>query len=217
MNREALRRRVRVLAQDLNDPPLWADEDVNDWLEDAQREAAIRARLLRATPAANPDLCQFAVTASVAAVQLPASVYEISYASWDHAKLPVVSREWLDTERADWRQLPNDEPQYIIQDGQQLQLVPAPGIDGTLRIEGYRLPTPMAEDADEPDIPQVHHRHLIQWALHIGYSIPDADLFNPEKSARAEDEFTRYFGPRPDADLRASTRHDEPQRIVAHW
>ena len=38
---------------------------------------------------------------------------------------------------------------------------------------------------------------------------------NPGKSAAAEAEFTRYFGARPDADLRADTRNDETHRIVA--
>ena len=68
---------------------------------------------------------------------------------------------------------------------------------------------------DEPRIPLAHHIHLVQWALHVGYSLPDAETFNPGKSQAAEAEFARYFGARPDADLRADTRNDETHRIVA--
>ena len=40
-------RRFRVLADDKVQPYLWADEDVIDWLNDAQAQAAVRGRLLR--------------------------------------------------------------------------------------------------------------------------------------------------------------------------
>ena len=68
MRREALRRRVRLLAQDTTRPYLWQDEDIDDWLNEAQQEAAIRARLLRATPASHPALCEYTLAAGEAAI-----------------------------------------------------------------------------------------------------------------------------------------------------
>lgn len=219
MRREALRRRVRLLAQDTTLPYLWQDEDIDDWLNEAQQEAAIRARLLRATPESHPALCEFSLTAGETAITVPDQLYEISHQEWnaggERRPLKLVSREWMDTTLPGWRAMPAAEPDYLVQDRQALEVVPAPSIDGAVLIEGYRLPEPMDLDADEPRIPLAHHIHLVQWALHVGYSLPDAETFNPGKSQAAEAEFTRYFGARPDADLRADTRNDETHRIVA--
>ena len=219
MHREALRRRVRLLAQDTTLPYLWQDEDIDDWLNEAQQEAAIRARLLRATPASHPALCEFSLTAGETAIALPEQLYEISYQEWvigaERRPLKLVSREWMDTTLPGWRAIPAADPDYLVQDRQALEVVPPPIADGSVLIEGYRLPEPMGADDEEPGIPLAHHIHLVQWALHVGYSLPDAETFNPGKSQAAEAEFTRYFGARPDADLRADTRNDETHRIVA--
>lgn len=219
MHREALRRRVRLLAQDTATPYLWQDEDIDDWLNEAQQEAAIRARLLRATPQSHPALCEFSLTAGESAVTVPDALYEISHQEWaegsERRPLKLVSREWMDTTLPGWRAMPAADPDYLVQDRQQLEVVPPPIADGSVRIEGYRLPEPMQADNDEPRIPLAHHIHLVQWALHVGYSLPDAETFNPGKSQAAEAEFTRYFGARPDADLRADTRNDETHRIVS--
>lgn len=219
MHREALRRRVRLLAQDTTLPYLWQDEDIDDWLNEAQQEAAIRARLLRATPASHPALCEFSLTAGETAIALPEQLYEISYQEWvigaERRPLKLVSREWMDTTLPGWRAMPAGEPDYLVQDRQALEVVPPPIAAGAVLIEGYRLPEPMGGDDEEPDIPLAHHIYLVQWALHVGYSMPDAEMFNAGKSAAAEAEFTRYFGARPDADLRADTRNDETHRIVS--
>jgi len=219
MHREALRRRVRLLAQDTATPYLWQDEDIDDWLNEAQQEAAIRARLLRATPASHPALCEYHLAAGETAITVPDQIYEISHQEWaagsERRPLKLVSREWMDTTLPGWRAMPAADPDYLVQDRQQLEVVPPPIADGSVRIEGYRLPEPMQANNDEPRIPLAHHIHLVQWALHVGYSLPDAETFNPGKSQAAEAEFTRYFGARPDADLRADTRNDETHRIVS--
>ena len=219
MRREALRRRVRLLALDTTRPYLWQDEDIDDWLNEAQQEAAIRARLLRATPASRPALCEYTLAAGEVAIAVPDQLYEISHQEWvaggERRPLKLVSREWMDTTLPGWRAMPASEPDYLVQDRQELEVVPAPITDGAVLLEGYRLPDPMESDDAEPGIPLAHHIHLVQWAMHVGYSMPDAEMFNPGKSAEAEAEFTRYFGRRPDADLRTDTRNDETHRIVA--
>ncbi len=220
MQRAALRRRVRVMAQGTVEPFLWADEDINAWLDEAQHEAAIRARLLRATPHTHPSLCEFSLSAGESAVTVPGELFEISRQEFsggaERIPLRLVSREWLDGACPNWRTLPADEPAYLVQDIQSLQIVPPPSVAGTLLLEGYRLPASMQADEDEPDIPAVHHLYLTSWALHVGYSVPDADTFDPGRSEREEAKFTRYFGLRPDADLRALSRQDEQHHNVAY-
>jgi hypothetical protein len=38
--------------------------------------------------------------------------------------------------------------------------------------------------------------------------VPDAETFDPNRAALAEQAFTRYFGLLPDSDLRRRTRED---------
>lgn len=84
-------------------------------------------------------------------------------------------------------------------------------------MEVYRLPIKLlVNDSDKPEIHEAHHAYLVHWALHRAFSKPDSDGFDPQRADTSERAFTDYFGPRPDSDLRRSTRHDEPQVNVVH-
>lgn len=222
MNLAALIARYRVAAHDTGIPPFCTDEEVADYLNEGQAEAAIRGRMLRTTAEAEPDVCEIDVTAGESAHLLHPALYELSHQAWRatgesvRTPLALVTREWLDRNVMYWRDMPPDAPRYLVKDSHSLQLVPAPSKAGQLLLEGYRTPLePMADDDDEPAIPALHHIHLVQWALFRAFSKPDAELFDPNRAAQSEAEFTRYFGARPDVDLRSDTRYDEPQHIVA--
>ena len=75
----------------------------------------------------------------------------------------------------------------------------------------------LENDTDKPELNESHHRHLVHWALHRAFSKPDADGFDPTRAATAEAAFTRYFGQRPDSDLRRATRSDVPQTNKVFW
>lgn len=221
MNLQQLIARFRIEADDLvSTPYLWADEWLAGWFTEAQEEAAVRARLL--LDDYTPAVTSIAVQAGVASYALHPKVYELPVVDFVPATGPVehltiVSREWLDRERSGWRDEPADTPRHAIQTDTRLRLVPAPSVAGALRIEAYRLPLkPLANDNDKPEIHEAHHIHLVQWVLHRAFGKPDADGYDAGRSAKAEAEFTRYFGLRPGADLRRSTRHDETQANVAY-
>lgn len=214
--------RYRAAANDMTDPGFCSDDEVRDYLNEGQAEAAIRGRMLRVTAEVSPDLCRVDVTMGVAHYALHPALYELSYIGWrglgDATREPLAqhSREWMDRNVMYWRDMVPGVPRFLVKDGHALQIVPSPDKDGQLLLEGYCTPvTPMLDDDDEPGIPKVHHIHLIHWALHRAFSKPDAELFDPNRAALAEIEFTRYFGARPDVDLRSDTREDEPQHIVA--
>lgn len=222
MNLEQLRQQFRIDADDLvTNPPLWEDEWIAAWLSEAQDEAAVRSRLLMDDY--TPALTQIPVTAGVASYTLHPKLYEIAVIDF----IPEVgyvqpvyltSREKLDRDRNGWRNEPPGIPCNAIQTDTRLRLVPVPSVNGTLRLEAYRLPLKaLANDNDKPEIHEAHHRHLVHWALYRAFSKPDADARDPGRAAAAEAAFTRYFGPSPDADLRRSTRHDEVQTNKAFW
>jgi hypothetical protein len=219
MTLEQLMARFRIEADDRVAPYLWADEWLIDWFDEAQNEAAIRARLL--LDDYTPEICQIAVTPGTDSYALHPKLYEIAhlrFVSTDRPSEPkLVTREWLDRMKPEWRSLPQDVPKWAIQTDTRLRLVPMPSVSGTLQLEAYRLPMDdMVEYADVPEIHQAHHIHLIQWVLYRAFSKPDADAHDPQRAERAYANFEQYFGKRPDADLRRSTRQDEVQANVSY-
>ena len=221
MNLEELITEFRVQADDAVIPYFWDSDWLAKVFSEAQEEAAIRGRLLHES--SNPAVCQIAITAGQSAYPLHAALYEIDYLAFAKAgettRTPVklVSREALDAIRTDWRQVAGTV-EYAIQSDTGLRLAYTPDADGTLYLEGYRLPLKaLAGDTDKPEIHRAHHIHLVQWALHRAFSVPDSDMFDADRAALAERKFAGYFGLRPDADLRRTTQEDVPQAVQAFW
>lgn len=210
MNLADLIRRFRVMANDKAQPYLVDDDDVADWLNDAQAQACIRGRLLRED--ALDAVCRIALTAGQHTYTLHPSAYEL-IALWIESadgrrQVTLKSREWLQANVHDWRSL--DRPACMaIQDDTTIRLVGTVATGETLVMECYRLPLrPMRDEFDKPEIHGAHHEHLIQWALHKAFSVPDSELFDPNRAAMSERDFTSYFGRLPDSDMRRITRED---------
>lgn len=212
--------RFRTLANDKVEPYFIDDDSVTDWLNDAVNEACIRGRLLHESQ--NNDVCKIAVLTGSSRYQLHESLYELSRVWFEPSNgthgsyLALMSAESLDRHyRCDNWKLKQGAPQFAIQDDTGIRLVPIPDVDGELQLEGYRVPLlPMENDTDVPEINQIHHVQLIQWVLHQAFKVPDAEFFDPNRSALAEQEFTDYFGIRPDSDLRRITREDIPHNVI---
>lgn len=219
MTLEELIRRFRTLAVDKVQPYLFDDEDVIDWLNDAQRQACIRGRLLRED--ANLAVCEIALTPGQRTYPLHKSVYEIINArivpgNGDRARTVfLASRELMDGNMPDWRD-EQGQAEFAIQDDTSIRVVGVITTGDKLVIECYRTPLKvLANDVDKPEIHEAHHEHLIQWALHKAFSVVDADTFDPQRSDRSEAAFTNYFGRMPDSDLRRMTREDVPHHNAA--
>ena len=159
-------------------------------------------------------MCRITLAAGQHTYPLHPKVYELisvrlKPANGDRPRdLRLVSREWLDAERPCWRD--DDRPAcYAIQNDTSLRIVGATAPGDELLLECYRLPMrALSLDTQRPEIHEAHHAHLVQWALHRAFGVPDADSFDANRSDRAEAEFTKYFGLRPDADARRETRTD---------
>lgn len=219
MQLSQLIQRFRILANDKVEPYFHDDESVIDWLNDAVNEACIRGRLLHESE--NDAICKMSVLTGIAQYPLHESLYEISRIWFEPSNgvagsyIALMSAESLDRHYYEnWKTLIGF-PRFAIQDDTSIRLVPKPNVVGELQLEGYRVPMqPMQLDSDVPEINAIHHVHLIQWALHKAFSIPDTEFFDADRSAIAEHEFTDYFGDRPDSDLRRITREDVPHVVV---
>lgn len=213
--------RYRIDANDKAEPYFVSDDELRPIFNEAEQEAVIRRRLIHESE--NRSMCLVAVTMDRAVYSLHAKLYELSHCAFragtQQGRCPVrlVSTEWLDDNVRDWRDR-KGRPEYAVQGDRTIRLVPMPDVDGTLLLEGYRLPKADMEGSDdEPEINAAHHIHLVQWALHRAFGIPDSEFFDPQRSAQAEKAFTSYFGLRPNANLRRLTREDVPHHVAAFW
>lgn len=210
----------RVDTDDLVAPYLSTNDQVTAWLAEAQDEAAVRANLL--FEASDPDICEIAVTAGVMTYPLQQAVATVTYAeftptgSTEAVKVDLTDRKAMDRDFPGWRAV-TDTPRKMIVDSTTVQIGCKPSTDGLLRIECYRLPITTLADTEEFEVAAVHHRHLIQWAIHKCYSRPDADAHDPNRAEKALAEFTRVFGIRPDSDLRRGHYANAPAHNQAFW
>lgn len=215
MTLQELIRRFRVSTRDTKLPYLFPDEDVTDWLNDALEQACIRGRLIRDD--STTAVTRIALTSGTHTYSLHESAYELislrllRLSGDKPITLKLQSREWMDRNQPEWRDETRNvsDTRTVIQDDTSLRVVGVITTGDVLDLECYRLPLdPLATDVDEPEIHRSHHLHLIQWALHRAYSIPDVEVFDPNRAEQAERAFTRYFGLLPNADMRRMTRED---------
>lgn len=220
MNGEALIAGFRAASGDKVEPYFWSDERILELLTEAQIQACVRGRLLHEDT--RPDVCRITLVAGQASYPLHPKLYEITHlqirpAVGSPRKLDLLTVEWLNAECPDWRNDPNPA-RFAIQRDTSLRIVGTFEPADVVELEAYRLPMKaMASEADKPEIHEAHHEHLIDWALHKAFSEPDAETIDPQRAKAAEQEFTRYFGPIPDADLRRSTRQDVQHHTQAWY
>lgn len=211
--------RFRREVDDLKDPLSWTDEEVVDYLNDAEEEAAMRARLLYDDY--TTALTDTAVTVGTNRYRRDTRLFEIRRA-WLHnaadtqrTELKIRSRASLDAACPDWRR-ERGAPEFLVIDDASLLLSGVHAETYTLRLEGYRLPIrPMALEkrtSDEPEIGQQHHRFLIEWAKYRAYMKPDSETLNPGGAKLALDAFEGYFGVRNLANQGLDNQSDRPHR-----
>lgn len=213
---------VRVDSDDLEVPYFSSDANITAWLNESEAEACIRSLLIHDT--STPAVCTIAVTAGVSVYPLHSAIIEITRAGFTptgtdtEQVLYLTDITELDRIYPSWRKY-TELPKYAIQNDTTIQLACKPSTDGALALECHRLPLKNIEDqtTESPEIGRIHHRHLVQWALHRAYSRPDAEIFNPNKSATALAEFTRVFGLRPDADYRKAAQANRPHVNKSVW
>jgi len=211
----------RAESNDKAPPYFFDDLAITSWLNAAQKEAVLRGRLIHES--SNAAVTNIAVTANQTVCPLHPTLYEIDYIAFletgsdTPTPLYLISREDLDAVDCDWRSL-TGTPEYAIQSDQSLRLCPKPEVGGTLLLEGFRFPlVDMAIPTDIPEINTAHHSHLVDWALHKAYSVPDTEFFDKDRASISLKAFSDYFGLRPDSDLRRKTREDVVHHVEAFF
>jgi len=192
---------------------------------DAESEACRRMKLIFDKTTA--DVCEIAVDDSTATYLIHSAITRIMKAylvdtAGELIYLGILSRDELDRISPNWREDTGD-PRYLVIDETSVEIVPAPTVDYTLKLEVYRTPLeemfypldPVPDPAPDPlivspEIAPAHHRYLLHWALHRAYSRRDVAKADPGEAEKHERKFGRYFGFRSTADRGRKARTDRP-------
>lgn len=201
--------------------PKWSDATIDRALNEAEREACERARLLR--DEFTDAITKIEATAAVAAYLLHPSIFEIdgAYNETDGRVLTEASEPELYQQDSQWRtRTGSNTCEYVVQalpnERLRLLLVPVPSVAATIRLQVYRYPRyTMTSNGDEPEIGAQHHDGLVEWAVYRCFSVKDPDLYDPQKAADAQAEFTKLFGIKIDANIRRRLREKRTNVAVA--
>lgn len=192
MNLLELRNLVRTRIRDKVKPYLCSDDEINANLNEAQREACIRAQLIE-----DDEITQIEINTAERRYSLDQRIIDVFSISIGADGQREFTDGWTLTEG-------------------QLILDRFPGAADTLTLHCLLLPSAdMEGDEDEPEIRPVFHSMMADWAISLCFSAPDADLFNQSESDRYAAKFTQSFGERPNV-LALRNRRDKSARTVAN-
>lgn len=197
MNLSELRDLFRYTTGDTAKPPLWKDEEIDEYANDAVDEACRRANLIVDSTS---DLAQVSLSAGDSYFDIDESIIYIRraiLASVGRTLCPKVSRS-MDEEVPNWEAATASVPMVFVPDWNtgKVALWPPSSSADTIRMTVIRTPKDeMVNDEDEPEIAKRFHRALLDWMLHLGYLKQDADTFDPKKAAQHEERFAGEFGP----------------------
>jgi len=192
-------------------PHLWQNVQLDRFINEACSEAALRSHCLH-------DRFTAPVTKGVALYTLPPSALSILNAHVDdRPRLSKVALADLEGVPA-WHSRSGHPCAYVfesIHHGGEgtLTLYPKPVEDGTLNIRYARLPAPLLDDADEPEIPAALHPHLLSYAAHRAFALRDSDAGDKELSLRHLAAFEQHFGQTLTTPTRAA-RHEGKRHVV---
>lgn len=222
MNLGQLRQAVRDALDDNETPPLYADAELDRYLNNAVNEACLRARLLQDD---SSEICRVALTAGQARYTLAPEILAVRavHVAGRSEPLHRVSAAVLDRICPGWaheEQTPAIPTYAVFDVGQKILTLHRPPLaDGTAYLRVWRQPSEadwMEEDDDDPVIQIADPESLKHWALHEAYLKKDGELYDAEKSAAHLGLFEARFGKRPsehDLTLWSTQPNTGPRRM----
>jgi hypothetical protein len=203
---ELIENMVRPRLDDVNGPPyLVSDPQMIVYANEAQIEAAIRARLLVDSTTAN--VATISASANSWQYELDSRVAFVKRARFSSQSFNLKKRqtEWMDKCVPGWESHSAGTPVYYITDYETGLLCVYPKLEtaDTLKLTVVREPLNALElMEDEFELKPRHQYGLADWILHRCYAMPDADIHDTQKSFEHLALFEATYGKRTAA-------HDE--------
>ena len=217
MNLEELRKDARRRLDDQAAPFLWSNEELDSYINNAEAEAATRAKLLYDTT--TPRVVEIALRQGVPEYALCADVIRIDYIILGSTGRKLRRCYQQDLEEADGRwTISTGRPEAFFEQEKSIRVYRIPETADLLRLALWRLPlNKLQANSDVPEIAERHHRKLFDWVCHEAYTRRDSDTYDPEKAAAHEAAFTASFGISETADVYRKRRLRRPTVVKARW
>ncbi len=218
MTLEQLVAECRSRLDDEAAPYLWSESDLVRYINEAENEACIRARLIYDESSA--EFSNAALLADQPTVVLDARILAVDRVRLTSTgrTLERVTRNRLDDQYGGRWENAQGVPRRFFEELGYLRVFPSPTISDELRLSLWRLPSEAMEaDEDEPEIAPRFHLQMIDWAIRLAYLKRDADAFDQAKADRHEASFEKSFGPRPDANVQRKRRIKKVPIVRPRW
>lgn len=191
------------------DPPLWTDDEVWDFMDDAQKTFCRKAWGISDARSA---LTELTILEGDDWAEISDRILKIRHArrTSDGRDVKVMSFEQLQNAAAsedDYGRVTaitiddttTGLTTHLItgMDQSAVRLYPIASEADTIRLVVDRLSATITGDAVDVDgyqleIPEQHHRALLHWMKHRAYSKHDAETFDKGRAIEFEDRFLRY-------------------------
>ncbi len=195
MDSTELRDQFRSGVLDQVEPFLWSEDDVYDYLNDAQK---MFARLIGGLGDCTSNLTTINYTPATDWVSVSERILKFrdaySVLPADGRPIEIINYEDLHTRRIrfDGR---TGRPKYLItgMEADKARLYPFPDISGTIQLLIDRLPLKEVTDADQKlEVNAMHKTGLGLWMKARAYAKQDAETFDRGKSDGFETKFRAY-------------------------
>jgi hypothetical protein len=217
-----LRRRARNRLDDKVKPYMWAEDELDDYINDALRDAAIRAHLV-------VDDYAIAVTIGTTKYALPSgtllvkSVRLASNLDYTLTESSIRQQEQFFGGRTTITGTPLryalDKTKAGTRDDDGIRVrtitfLETPDTADTAYVDLVRLPVLLEGEQDVPEIDEIWHPDLIFGVTGYAYLKQDADTYDPQKSERDFAMFEQRFGPRISAAVMRERQTDVPLEMI---
>lgn len=211
---------TREWLDDESKPYLWSDDALKRALNNAVREACLRARLLKDDAISRPELCRIPVKANQPRITFRREILvpRTGRMQSGGCQLWALTAESLDKLEPHWESdTCASTPRYMVMDLAQktIHLYPTPSADDVLLLRVWRVPLDkelMQDTQDEPVIKLPDAQELCHWACYEAFIKKDAETQDTAKAGEHLATFEARFGSRPSLEEMARWA-DSPPRV----
>lgn len=199
MNSTALHDLFRSEVRDDSAPYLWSSPEIYSYIDDAQK---MFCRLQGGISDASSAITSLTVSANTTFVSISPLILKLRAATLqsDYSNLEILNYEDVQPTRE------NPRPDYRMDNTRgrvealvtgvepnKVRLIRIPDAEQTINLVVYRLPlVGITGPAQNLEIDEHHHRHLLLWMKHLAHQKQDAETFDRGRSDAFSAQFVAY-------------------------
>jgi len=198
---------------DVEQPYQWTDQFLLRFLNEAEKEACRRQRLIE--DEATAAVCEITMVSGTATYTVDNRVLLVDRIRLsDGSELTKKTTEELYEESSVWRSA-TGTPTLYVQNNQTILVNPTPDDDDdgdTLYLSVWRLPLVDMTIDLSPEINPEYHESLLEWVAFRAYQMRDEETYNPDRAGSHLSLFNERFGTPLPAGVREHQKRS-PKRL----